>query len=451
MPSHLRSVLRYAYLQPAIKDILKIIKNKEFAENLKSIDKNAIESVLIPWLTRTANQSKTEAGLVRKVTGSIVVDRFWTNTRKIVGQNIMFINVRNSLQQPTGVIVVNTRVNGKYVKSAAANYLSNPKRASEECVSKSRYMDSRLKNQMHGLYDEIEKMLKNPSKYDDTKSWFDTNAYFMQNACQSPVDVIAWWSKYNEVFAEAELGTDPNNIEKEAIQQADATVRLTQGSNLPENIAAYQVGSPFYQSLIQFSGWANMMANLNAANFVKIFRDLGWRGNKGLLLYQFFWGFYSVAVVCDVINKMFSGGFDDDDDDGYLDTLLDILIGSPIRLAASVIPGGGTVLQTAMSGFTSVQWDNRMSSAPSAQAIENAFQAPSAVMNAFDPDKDITGQNVNDVATLLSLVFKLPIKGIARPVSYLVDVNRGKVEPTSTVDLMRGLITGTATKESKNR
>ena len=185
----------------------------------------------------------------------------------------MFINVRNSLQQPTGVIVVNTRVNGKYVKSAAANYLSNPKRASEECVSKSRYMDSRLKNQMHGLYDEIEKMLKNPSKYDDTKSWFDTNAYFMQNACQSPTDVIAWWSKYNEVFAEAELGTDPNNIEKEAIQQADATVRLTQGSNLPENIAAYQVGSPFYQSLIQFSGWANMMANLNAANFVKIFRD----------------------------------------------------------------------------------------------------------------------------------------------------------------------------------
>lgn len=75
---------------------------------------------------------------------------------------------------------------------------------------------------------------------------------------------------------------------KEAIRQSDAAVRLTQDSLNPEDLATYQVGTPFYKSMVQFTGYFNMLANLNATNYKKIFRDLGWKSNKGQLAYTFY-------------------------------------------------------------------------------------------------------------------------------------------------------------------
>jgi hypothetical protein len=42
----------------------------------------------------------------------------------------------------------------------------------------------------------------------------------------------------------------------------------------------------------------------------------------------------------------------------------------------------------------------------------------------------------------------VPVAVLGRPLGYAVDVNRGKVNPTSNADYVRGLITGKASEES---
>jgi hypothetical protein len=72
-----------------------------------------------------------------------------------------------------------------------------------------------------------------------------------------------------------------------------------------------------------------------------------------------------------------------------------------------------------------------------------------AVVAIFDEDKDITGRNVRDVLTMLTTFTGVPVSALGRPAGYLVDVERGEIEPESGYDMIRGMITGTATPESK--
>ena len=110
------------------------------------------------------------------------------------------------------------------------------------------------------------------------------------------------------------------------------------------------------------------------------------------------------------------------------------------------------IVMPTIKGKTGTGYDDRIQSSPSVSALTSStIGVGKAILDVVSEDKEVTGQNVKDVMTLISLTTGVPVTLLGRPVSYLVDVNRGKVEPTSTVDLMRGLITGTATKESKKR
>ena len=70
-------------------------------------------------------------------------------------------------------------------------------------------------------------------------------------------------------------------------------------------------------------------------------------------------------------------------------------------------------------------------------------------------DKEITGDNIKDWASLLSLMLNVPVTALAVPASYMRDVSRGKIEPQELlglppeVDYIRGMLTGQASAGSK--
>ena len=180
-------------------------------------------------------------------------------------------------------------------------------------------------------------------------------------------------------------------------------MRLTQGSLLSEDIAAFEVGSPFYKTLIQFSGYFNMLANLNANEYIKIFRDLGWRGNKGKLFKQYVLGFMLPMLVADAIVRTLGGDWDDEDDDGYLDELMWWFFGSQVRGAIALVPFG-TAAAVPFNAFNDKPYDDRMTTSPSVSTLEAAtVGSVKAGINMVDPDKEVTGKNVRDVMTMLSL------------------------------------------------
>ena len=142
-------------------------------------------------------------------------------------------------------------------------------------ASLSPFMNDHMNSQIFVLQDNMNELLINPSKYARFKNWTDHHSYFLQTANQNIVNIVTWLGKYNQVLSEIDASISDSEAQYEAVQQADAAVRLTPGGMSPEDVARFQVGTPFDNSMTQFMGFFNMTANLNADEFVMLFRDLG--------------------------------------------------------------------------------------------------------------------------------------------------------------------------------
>ena len=446
MAKHIDDVIRYSHVQPAVKDVMRILKNRSFADKLTRMDSMAIDEMLAPWLNRAARQITNESGRWKPI------DTFWRTVRSRTGISVMIGNITNAMQQLTGLFMSSLKVGPAYLGNALYSYIASPNLSSQEVAALSPFMSNKMENQIFDLQDQMNQLVLNPNKFQKIQKWSSHHGYFLQSAFQNMVDIVTWTATYNEYLAESGVDVSDAKAQREAINRADAAVRLTQGTMNPEGIAAFEVGTPFYKTFVQFTGYFNMLANLNTDEYVKIFRDLGWRGNEGKLAYTFLMGFAAQAIISDAIVRTLRGGWEDDDDDGYLDVFMDWIFGSMARSAVAMVPFGSTAYTALTTAYNSKPYDDRITSSPSVSALESStVGVGKAIINATSKDKEITGQNVKDVATLISVSTGIPVTLLGRPASYLVDVERGKINPTSKADFVRGLITGTATKESKKR
>jgi hypothetical protein len=443
MAKHIDDVIRFARVQPTIRDTLKIIRKRDFADTITRIDPTVIEDMILPWLNRSARQITSDVGMNRSV------DTFWRAVRTRTGIGIMFANITNAMQQVTGLFPAMLKVEGKYLNAALVDYMKSPTKQAEFVAELSPFMADRMNNQMVEVQDMMNDLLINPTKFDKIQKWSNKHGYFLQQAFQNFVDTVVWVGSYNKTIAEQGVDVDETTASKEAIARADAAVRMTQDSLLPEDISAYQVGSPFYKTLIQFSGYFNMIANLNANEYIKIFRDLGWRGNKGKLFMTYLLGFGLPMLMADAIVRSLGGGWDDDDDDGYMDVFMSWFFGSQLRGAVALVPFG-TAATVPFNAFNNKPYDDRMTTSPSVSTLEGAsIGVVKAGINIVDPDKEVTGKNVRDILTLISLATGIPVTVLGRPIGYAIDVERGKIEPTSEADYIRGLVTGKASESSR--
>lgn len=210
---HLDDVIRFAHVQPAIKDALKILRNRGFADKLTRMDPTAIEGMLIPWLNRTARQITSEPGKFK------AIDAFWTTIRSRTGVSIMFANLTNAMQQLTGYFPSALKVKPSYLKSAIFNYMGGPQKTTEWVASLSPFMADRLHNQVFDMQDAMNQLLLNPSKFDKVQSWAKQHGYFLQSAFQNQVDVVTWTGSFNQSMAESGVDTSDATAVREAVQR----------------------------------------------------------------------------------------------------------------------------------------------------------------------------------------------------------------------------------------
>lgn len=442
--THMDAALRFAMIQPAVADALKVLNDRGFSSRLERVDPTAKTNLLIPWLHRAARQIVSEPGRFR------MVDDFWRGVRTRTGMSIMFANLRNAFQQVTGQFPALLKVKPTYLKSANVAYMTSPRQTANMIASLSPFMNELMNSQMFDVQETMNDIVLNPSKFEKAQEWSKKHGYFLQTAFQNSVNIVVWLGAYNQFLAEKAGGLSQERAQAEAIQEANAAVRVTQGSILPEDISAFEAGTPFYRTLTQFSGYFNSLANVNATEFVRTIREMGWRGGKGKLLYIYMFGIAMPALVSDAIVRSLGGGWDDEDEDGYVDVAMDFFFGSQGRLVTAFVPFGSSAYTLLTTAFNDKPYDDRMTSSPSVSSIEaSTIGVGKAIVNVVDEDKELTGKNVRDVMTMLSLVTGIPFSAAGRPVGYLVEVGRGKVEPEGPVDVVRGLVTGVATPDSK--
>jgi hypothetical protein len=431
LPLHIDTTLKFAHLAVPTRDALRLLNEKALKSKLGAADPTAMTDLLLPWLNRTSRQVVQTP---MQGWGGKLGDRIFRALRTRTGMGIMMGNLSNSVQQLTGWFPAMLRVRKRFLTRALYAHARDPFGFTNDIAAMSPFMLARLDNSLDEIRYDMDKVLLNPNPVQQAGQWVTQNAYFMQRAFQNFVDSVTWAGAF-----EQQMQADGDFTE--AVRYADSAVRETQGSLSPVDISKLETGSSVVRVLTQFWSYFNTQANL-----------LGTEGKNApgaaRLAYVAFIGGLMPAIAADAIKRSFGAGWDDEDDDGYLDLFLDTFLGAPFRYGVAMLPGG-QVLAAAANQFNDKRYDDVIAPSPAASALGAAARVPKDLVKVTTEGK---GQKaaVRDTATLITLLTGNPLPMLAaRPAGYAADLNEGKVDPTSGWDLTRGLLTGTASEESK--
>ena len=357
---------------------------------------------------------------------------------------LMFGNVSNAVQQITGLSGAAVRVKPSFLMRSVAQYVANPVKFSRAVWDASPYMDDRATNEVAVMNEQMQAILIKPSTYEKAQNWSMRHAYFLQTALDNVLSPIVWTGAFNQALAEGMSDAD-------AVRFADSTVRQTQGSTLPEDVSRFETGPAYARAFTQFVSYFNMMANTNGTALKQIADEVGLKKGAGKAFYVVLMGFMVPIWMAEAIAIAFRGGPEDEDQDGYLDDWLAAVFGmGTLKGLLAQIPVLGQFGVAAANRFNDNPLDDRVSLSPAISLLESSISAPESVYKAIAEDGS-SQKAIRDVATLVSVATGVPVYGLARPIGYAAGVAQGKIEPTSEVDMARGLITGTASPESKVR
>ena len=435
---HIDKVLLFSHMEPAVRDVNRLLRNKGVSQPLSKIDPAAYEGALIPWLNRAARQ-QVETPIV----GDGGVSRALSAFRNRAGLSLMFANLSNTAQQITGFATAAVKVRPSLLLKATAQYLTSPKKTAQFVSEQSIYMKDRMENEIAAINDAIEDILLDPSVYKKAKTWSQKHAYFLQAAFDNVLSPIVWTGAYNQAL---ERGAS----EADAVKAGDAAVRQTQGSTLPEDVSRIESGPAAARLFTQFLSYFNMMANTNGAELTKISREVGLKKGAGKALFVVTTGMLVPLWVAEAIAISMRGGPEDEDDDGwYLDDWVAQVIGmGTIKGTLAMVPFVGQFANAAINRVNDNPADDRVSLSPAVSLIEAGVGAPVSVYKAIVEDGN-KRTAVRDVASALTIATGLPFVAAARPLGYLAGVADDRIEPTSPADAVRGLITGSVSPESR--
>lgn len=437
IPQHIDKVLKFTFIEPRVKEVGRLMIDKEFRDSMAAVDPTVIGEMVMPWLQRAATQA-----VETPATGRVgrQMDSFWRVLRSRTGAQIMVMNVTNTIQQFTGTALAATKVAPSYLAEALWQYVRSPTQTGQDIAEKSEFMRNRVTTAVFEIQKEIDDIMLNPSKYEQARSFATKHGYFLQSGAQNMVDIIAWQGAYNEAVAG---GID----EQQAIRQADSAVRLTQGTFAAEDISRFETGAPLMRMFTMFYTYFNMQANLLGTEFTKAAEKGGFAGGARMF-YVYLFGFMLPAVLSEAINQLMSGEAwkDKDKDDLWLlKTIMDIFFMGQIRTGLAMTGPVGQVAITAINQWNDKWYDDRMSTSPVIGMLEGVARAPYSIYKAVVKEQG-SKRAIKDTLTAIGLATGMPIGWLGRPLGYLADMNEGKEQPANAIDMTRGLISGRTAK-----
>lgn len=423
--SQMDTVLRFAFIGPAARNVNRIVANKPFAHVLRQYDPNAFTGVLQPWIERTVTQRTTTPG---KTVAERMVGDFLGAIGRNTGMSIMFASVVNTAQQVTGFGPAMLRTGKGNMARAFGTYMANPAGVSLQVRQASKMMADRADTQMQEVADAANAIVLNPNLYEKGQRWTQQHAYFMQHGFQNLMDPIVW-------IAAREKAVQMKEDNPEAY--ADRVVRTTQGSRNPEDVTHFATGPKWAQIFKAFTSYFVDQGNLLHTEWIKA-------GSVGRRAEVYALGFLIPSVFAKLLAEALSGRLDGED--GWGDEFFDIAILSQVQYALAMFPIVGQAVNLTINRFDGKMYNDRLSVAPFVSTVEAGTRIP------FDIYKIVKGKGdasdtTKDVMTAVATATGLPMP--TRQVGYLADVAEGDVEPTGGLDMARGVITGSASEASR--
>jgi hypothetical protein len=421
----LDEVLRFIHLQAPINDVISLIRDPELREEINRVDPTAIDDLIIPWVVRTYRNQIATPG------GNPSLNAFFTYMRRTASMVRLFGRLINSAIQLSGLSNALPYIkSGGSIRATAWRYVNGGSREMRIFNrANSNYMRLLATGQTQATKDDIEIAL-NPTKLGRAQRLAANNIHVLQSVFQNITNDIVWHAAFDGEMANSQ-NKDSAEALKDAIAEADSAVRLSQGSSSPVDAARFEAGTPWMRMFTLFTGYNN-----NVLNAI-VHAEPGLARAKVILQ-----SLVTPSIVAATITAIFSGGWDDDDEDGYLgDDIASFYLRSLFRDSANLVPVAGYALT---SFVQTDKIDQSIVVATFTDALQGISAAAEAAENlALDNSFDKTsGKDIGDILTAVTFATRLPFSVLTPPLKFLRDVYQDKATPSGPWDYAMGLVSG---------
>lgn len=437
LPSHLDKELRYIHLELQIRQIGRLLLNKDFRNEIERVLPFGVKQVFNPWLKAIANQTVDESS------GVSLLDNIFRTLRRNTGIAIMAGNLKNAVEQFTGFTQVAVAVPPKQLLKAQAHYFTSVA-TREDMANNIMEMSDFMKTRFDRAADEyryaVDEIVFQKGAIQTVKDFTMKHAYVLQTTIQRPMEMISWQAAFNHY-------TEQGMTQYDVVHAADAVIRQYMTDMSPEGISNLERGTPAKRMFLMFYNWFNMVWNtsMSEAKLALEASNGSWVQASPRLAYVALMMISIPSMLSELLGVIFAGGLkDEDDDDNKWDDLSAKLALSQLKMLAAFVPYAGNVVNAAISNTDDTIVNDRYTASPVFSMGESGLSLIQHARRAFDEDKEVNqGKASKDLMNTATLVTGIPFAVLGKPSGYWLDVAQGKKDaPDSIYDATRGTITG---------
>ncbi|EPJ4147698.1 GNAT family N-acetyltransferase [Acinetobacter baumannii] len=437
LPSHLDKELRYIHLELQIRQIGRLLLNKDFRNEIERVLPFGVKQVFNPWLKAIANQTVDESS------GVSLLDNIFRTLRRNTGIAIMAGNLKNAVEQFTGFTQVAVAVPPKQLLKAQAHYFASVA-TREDMANNIMEMSDFMKTRFDRAADEyryaVDEIVFQKDAIQTVKDFTMKHAYILQTTIQRPMETISWQAAFNHY-------TEQGMTQYDAVHAADAVIRQYMTDMSPEGISNLERGTPAKRMFLMFYNWFNMVWNtsMSEAKLALEASNGSWVQASPRLAYVALMMISIPSMLSELLGIIFAGGLkDEDDDDNKWDDLSAKLALSQLKMLAAFVPYAGNVVNAAISNTDDTIVNDRYTASPVFSMGESGLSLIQHARRALDEDKEVNqGKAAKDMLNTATLVTGIPFAVLGKPSGYWLSIAQGKKEaPDSIYDATRGTITG---------
>ncbi|KCY50316.1 hypothetical protein J715_0948 [Acinetobacter baumannii 1571545] len=437
LPSHLDKELRYIHLELQIRQIGRLLLNKDFRNEIERVMPFGVKQVFNPWLKAIANQTVDESS------GVSLLDNIFRTLRRNTGIAIMAGNLKNAVEQFTGFTQVAVAVPPKQLLKAQAHYFASVA-TREDMANNIMEMSDFMKTRFDRAADEyryaVDEIVFQKGAIQTVKDFTMKHAYVLQTTIQRPMEMISWQAAFNHY-------TEQGMTQYDAVHAADAVIRQYMTDMSPEGISNLERGTPAKRMFLMFYNWFNMIWNttMSEAKLALEASNGSWVQASPRLAYVALMMVSIPSMLSELLSVIFAGGLQDDDKDGEKwDDLSARLALSQLKMLSAFVPYAGNVVNAAISNTDNNVMNDRYTASPVFSMGESGLSLIQHARRALDEDKEVNqGKASKDLMNTATLVTGIPFAVLGKPSGYWLDIAQGKKDaPDSIYDATRGTITG---------
>lgn len=431
--SHIDKVLMFAYIEPSVRQVARVINHPDFKDTLHAVDPEAYSGMLLPWLQRSAQQT-TSKNMVLDTKAKRMAAKALQFMRTSASAQVMMGNVGNAVQNFSSFPLAVYAVGPRNFAKAFTQYVSNPLAHNEKIREASKAMRVRQNVLDFEFQTEINEIVGRQGYFKKIKNAAVRHGYFLQRFTQMFVDNVTWMAAYSK-------HVEAGHTDAQAIEFADSTVRTTQSSGAPQDLSEVEAGSELAKPFLMFYTYFNNIANMAGTEVKLILDQHGFAGGSSRLFYMYMMLVAVPAATAELMVQGLRNDYPEDEDgDGeILDDWLSWFAGSQARYGAAMVPVAGQAINALINSANDKPFDDRISASPIVSQVEGVIRFTSkTVTDKYNDDS----RQVRDGMNAIGFVTGLPLGQLGKPMSYIADVNEGDSRADNAGEIVKGLVAG---------